>query len=168
MAANPKFHTLIKQMYEMHDKKNNDYASSGNPYSNFEQAAAFAGCSVDTVFAVLIGIKEARLRELTASGKTPNNESIQDTRLDAAVYTALRASYFLPNEGKAEKGINLRTLKMDQYAPTNLDFYIKQTDTPTTTESVKSVGQAQPQQVPVREYAYRPSPDPTLSPTPKE
>ncbi len=167
MAANPKFHALIKQMSEMHDKKNNDYASSGNPYSNFEQAAAFAGCSVDTVFAVLIGIKEARLRELTASGKTPNNESIQDTRLDAAVYAALRASYFLPNEGKAEKGIDLRTLKTSQYA-TSADFYIKQTDTPTSTEFVKSVGQARPQQVPVREYAYRPSPDPSLSPTPKE
>ncbi len=154
MAANPKFHTLIKQMSEMHDKKNNDYASSANPYSNFEQAAAFAGCSVDTVFAVLIGIKEARLRELTASGKTPNNESIQDTRLDAAVYTALRASYFLPNEGKASESIDLTTL--------NNDFYIK------STEFVKSVGQSQPQQVPVREYAYRPTPDQSLSPTPKE
>jgi hypothetical protein len=49
---------------------------------------------VDAVFAVLIGIKKARLRELLRSGKTPNNESIADTRTDLAMYAALWASYY--------------------------------------------------------------------------
>ena len=96
MANNPKFHALLAQMAEMHDRKNADYAHDGNPYSNFEQAAATAGCSVDTVFAVLIGIKLARLQVLLL-GKTPNNESIQDSRLDLAVYSALWASYHKEN-----------------------------------------------------------------------
>lgn len=93
MAANPKFHALLAQMASTHDRKNADYAHDGNPYSNFEQAAAVAGCGVDTVFAVLIGIKLARLQVLLKSGKAPNNESIQDSRLDLAVYSALWASY---------------------------------------------------------------------------
>ena len=93
MASNPKFHALLAQMAETHDKKNNDYAHDGNPYSNFEQAGATAGCSVDTVFAVLIGIKLARLQVLLGAGKAPNNESVQDSRLDLAVYSALWASY---------------------------------------------------------------------------
>lgn len=93
MAANPKFHALLKRMAETHDRKNHDYAQSGNPYSNFEDAAKFAGVSVDTVFNVLIGIKQARLVELLSSGKTPLNESVQDTLLDRAVYAALQASY---------------------------------------------------------------------------
>jgi hypothetical protein len=98
MAANPKFHALLKQMAEMHDRKNADYASAGNPYSNFEAAAEVAGCGVDTVFAVLIGIKLARLKELIGAGKEPNNESVQDSRLDLAVYSALWASYHLEDK----------------------------------------------------------------------
>ena len=91
---NPKFNKLIEKIKIIHDKKNSDYATAENPFSNFEEAAEFAGVTVDQVFATLIGIKEARLKELTSSGKQPNNESIQDTRLDAAVYAVLRASYF--------------------------------------------------------------------------
>ena len=92
LANNPKFHALLAQMAEIHDRKNHDYAQDGNPYSNFEGAAATAGCGVDTVFAVLIGIKLARLKEL-ATGKTPNHESVADSRLDLAVYSAVWASY---------------------------------------------------------------------------
>jgi hypothetical protein len=33
---------------------------------------------------------------LTRSGKTPNNESINDTRKDMAMYQALWAAYSLP------------------------------------------------------------------------
>jgi hypothetical protein len=93
MAHNPAFHALLSRMGETHDKKNHDYAEDGNPYSNFEFAAQFAGVSVQQVFDVMIGIKQARLLVLTQSGKEPNNESIEDTRLDQAVYATLKASY---------------------------------------------------------------------------
>lgn len=92
---NPKFNDLIAEMSALHERKNGDYASDGNPYSNFEEAAAVAAgfSGVDAVFAALIGVKLARLRELTSSGKTPNNESINDTRTDLAMYATLWASY---------------------------------------------------------------------------
>jgi hypothetical protein len=98
MAKSPKFKMLLHEMGELHDLKNNDYAQDGNPFSNFEEAAEFAKgfTGVDAVFAVLIGIKAARLRELTRSGKTPNNESVVDTRKDLAMYAALWAAYSLP------------------------------------------------------------------------
>ena len=97
--VNPKFHAALKKMAEVHDKKSADYADTkaGKYYSNFEEAAATAGVSVDDVFGVQIGIKLARLRELLKSGKIPNNESIQDTRLDLAVYSVLWLSYFEPS-----------------------------------------------------------------------
>jgi hypothetical protein len=69
MAHNPAFHALLSRMGETHDKKNHDYAEDGNPYSNFEFAAQFAGVSVQQVFDVMIGIKQARLLVLTQSGK---------------------------------------------------------------------------------------------------
>ena len=95
---NPKFATLTAEMNALHDRKNADYAHDGNPYSNFEEAAHVAAgfSGVDAVFAALIGVKLARLRELTSAGKTPNNESIDDTRTDLAMYAALWASYHRP------------------------------------------------------------------------
>lgn len=95
---NPRFHDLLTHMGELHNSKNADYASDGNPYSNFEEAAQVAeGFSgVDAVFATLIGVKLARLRELTRAGKQPNHEGIQDTRTDLAMYAALWASYCAP------------------------------------------------------------------------
>ena len=93
MAVNPAFHSLLGQMAEMHDRKNQDYASGSNPYSNFEEAASATGLTVDQVFAVLMGIKQARLKQLSEPGRVPNNESVLDSKLDLAVYAALRASY---------------------------------------------------------------------------
>ena len=95
---NPRFAALLAEMGQLHDSKNADYASDGNPYSNFEEAAAVAEgfTGVDAVFASLIGVKLARLRELTSAGKTPNHEGIEDTRKDLAMYAALWASYYRP------------------------------------------------------------------------
>jgi hypothetical protein len=93
MSCNPKFDAQLDEMRALHDRKNSDYAQDDNPYSNFEFAAAMAGCSIDTVFRVLIGIKAARLRELLANGKPPENESVQDSRTDLAMYASLWASY---------------------------------------------------------------------------
>lgn len=94
-CSNPKFAKALTMMRDLHDKKSADYAQSGNRYSNFEEAAASSGCSVDEVFAVLIGIKMARLKELITSGKTPANESVADSKIDLANYCTLWLSYGL-------------------------------------------------------------------------
>lgn len=98
MARNPKFTALLAEMAELHDLKNHDYARDGDPFSNFTQAAQVAQgfTGKDAVYATLIGVKLARLRNLLSSGKTPNNESIADTRRDLAMYAALWAADTLP------------------------------------------------------------------------
>jgi hypothetical protein len=104
MAQNPKFHALLQRMAVMHDKKNHDYAKAGNPYSNFEEAAAYANTDTDTVFKVMLGIKMARINELQGSGKQPNNESLLDSILDLAVYAALWCSYHEPTPAGVSLG----------------------------------------------------------------
>ena len=100
---NPKFSQLLDKMAKIHNKKNQDYASDSNPYSNFEFAAAYAQIPLYKVYLVLEGIKTARLHELLGKGKVPNNESIDDTLLDLAVYSALRASNLInDNETKSQ------------------------------------------------------------------
>lgn len=84
-------------MSEIHDSKSEDYTGDDGPFTNFFRASLLAGQftdPIDQVFAALIGIKIARLGVLTREGKEPNNESIQDTRIDLANYAALWAAYY--------------------------------------------------------------------------
>jgi hypothetical protein len=94
-STNPQFAFILKEMARICDSKSHDYAKSDNPYSNFEFAGelgAMFNSPVDVAFATLIGVKLARLAELK-KGKTPNNESVQDTHIDLANYAAIWASY---------------------------------------------------------------------------
>ena len=79
---------VFDEMQEVVESKAHDYAKNDNVFSNFEFAADVAGVTVEQEFAVMIGTKVARLRELLG-GKTPNNESIDDTLLDLSNYAAL-------------------------------------------------------------------------------
>lgn len=92
---NPAYVVLIHKMLETHEIKSYDYADDNNPFSNFEFAAQIAkgfNDEVDKVFVTLIGIKLARLQQLL-NGKSPKNESIDDTFLDQTNYSAIWASY---------------------------------------------------------------------------
>lgn len=87
---------LLKEISAIHEKKAADYATSDDPYSNFKYAASLADKftdPVDRVFATLIGVKLARLVELTQPGRVPNNESLDDTFLDMTNYSAIWTSY---------------------------------------------------------------------------
>ena len=95
---NPRFEKLLEKVLKLHNSKNTDYAEEGNPYSNFEFAAQFAGITVPEGFDYLIGVKQARLVNLRLSEKDPCHESIQDSLLDRAVYACLAASYDMEDE----------------------------------------------------------------------
>lgn len=91
------FLELLDEMKEVHIKKSHDYAQDENPFSNFTYAAEVLKPfknPIDQVFAGIIGIKLARLAELLSSGKTPSNESIADTFVDLANYSALWGAYY--------------------------------------------------------------------------
>jgi hypothetical protein len=93
MSGNPYFTRALDEMEALHNRKNHDYASDSNPFSNFEHAADASGMTTQQVFDVLLGVKQARLVELTAKGKVPNNESLRDTLLDRAVYATIALAY---------------------------------------------------------------------------
>lgn len=93
MSYNPHFEQLLADMQRLHERKGHDYARAENPYSNFEEAAAEAGTTVDVVFRVMIGIKNARIRELERSQKSPSNEALIDSYMDRVMYQALQLSY---------------------------------------------------------------------------
>lgn len=98
--GNPAFQAVLAKMKAIHESKSHDYASSGNPFSNFELAANIAGITVEQGMRFLCGIKLARLLELEDTGKVPNNESIADSEFDLATYAALKAAYRIYKQGK--------------------------------------------------------------------
>lgn len=97
---------MLHKIRYIHEKKNDDYASSKSPYENFERSAILAewfNNPKDKSFTVLIGTKLARLSTLLnkqyaanlagVNQVNPNNESIEDSFLDLATYCILWASY---------------------------------------------------------------------------
>lgn len=106
----PEFYNLLERMADTHDKKSHDYASNRNPAGNYhfagEIALLFSHSSQDAGFAGRIAEKLYRLANLEGTGKTPNNESIEDTEIDIVTITALwmadrkrrREKVYLPTE----------------------------------------------------------------------
>jgi len=86
-------------------RKNHDYASENNPFSNFELAGYitqfFAQRDVPPEvlsFVQLIGTKLARLAELQY--KTPMNEGVADTFMDLINYVNLWHAWWETQEEK--------------------------------------------------------------------
>lgn len=89
----PEFYELLEQMANVHDKKSHDYASNSNPSGNYhfagQIALLFKHSPEDAGFAGRIAEKMYRLSNLEGSGKTPANETIEDTEVDIVTITAL-------------------------------------------------------------------------------
>jgi hypothetical protein len=88
--------TQIKHITDFTDKmkavigsKRVDYSQDSDTLSNFKQAASVCGISPEKVVLVFISIKVSRLGVLLNSNNAPNHESISDTILDLANYSAL-------------------------------------------------------------------------------
>jgi len=111
---NQTFNTLMDNIKDLHAAKNHDYADENNPYSNFEFAAKLVEQftdPVDQVFAAIIGIKIARLGQLS-SGKLPNFESRYDTQIDLPTYCGIWTAY-ITDRDRAEQFETLATLRED-------------------------------------------------------
>ena len=81
------FDAFVSKQWEIMDKKAADYANDDR-LSNFKRVGSMCGTSPEVAIMHLIATKVARLTELF-SGKTPNNESVEDSILDLANYTIL-------------------------------------------------------------------------------
>ena len=84
---NPKFQALLDELQQLHDGKNNDYATDDDPLSNLRGAARLG---VNPVTGVVLRLtdKWARIEQLI-SGKVPKNESLRDSLMDNAAYSLL-------------------------------------------------------------------------------
>lgn len=88
------FERVVMDIVQTNRRKRKDYAVDGSPFSNFDTTAAGLGiegfgAKESAIFNVLQ--KLARLSSLRANGRLddPQNESVEDTYLDLAVYSII-------------------------------------------------------------------------------
>lgn len=81
---------LMQRAQQISEGKAHDYADDNDRHSNFKYAGSLAEAFPDwsKPYAVLVGVKMARLAQLL-SGKEPKNESIEDSFIDLVNYCAL-------------------------------------------------------------------------------
>lgn len=91
--GSPSFYSLLNEMADTHEKKSHDYATNDNPFGNYlfagHVAVMYAHSPLDAGFSTRLAEKMYRLSVLEGGGKTPKNESIDDTERDIAVIATL-------------------------------------------------------------------------------
>lgn len=109
LLDSPKYNNIPKECLEVLNRKSYDYSSKDNRYSNFEISNKWAenclnfindepvkiGLDNKISFAILLGTKVARLKELLLSNKEPKNEAIEDSIIDFMNYRLLLEGYIL-------------------------------------------------------------------------
>ena len=93
-----KFHKLLKEVGDMHDRKQKDYGTDEDPFANVRASESFGipgwlGCLIRA------NDKMRRLMAYAIKGKLAN-ESVEDSMLDAAVYFLIALLLF--RESRAE------------------------------------------------------------------
>ncbi len=82
-------------------KKNADYAEEARSWdSNFRDVSDQMGwAGPGEACEALIAVKQARLRSMRSNGRLPQNESVEDTKLDRAVYSVIAMAIDLEAAG---------------------------------------------------------------------
>lgn len=92
VKGSERFHEILKELGDMHDKKQKDYGKTGDPFSNVRASEDFGipgwvGCMMRA------NDKMRRLQK-AAVGGTLANESVEDSLRDLAVYSIIGLCLF--------------------------------------------------------------------------
>lgn len=99
--GHPKFYEILKQMADLHSRKNHDYAGTSDPLKNLR---ACKRLNLEPFMGVMVRLQDkwSRLEEFVKSGQLMvKSESVIDTLMDNAVYSLL--AIILYEEQQKEK-----------------------------------------------------------------
>jgi hypothetical protein len=87
MTGDPRFHELLRQIGELHDKKQLDYGADQDPFANVRASERW-GIEPWVGALVRLNDKVHRLQQFAKKGELAN-ESAEDSMLDIAVYSLI-------------------------------------------------------------------------------
>ena len=104
--GHPKFYELLKEIEQIHDSKNHDYAKDKDPLSNLRMCEdIFMKCpycgkshNIPAHIGAMIRMTDKWSRLVQLTKKKGMNESVRDNLLDMAVYSLLRIILLEENE----------------------------------------------------------------------
>lgn len=85
--GDPRFHALLKEIGELHDKKQADYGRNEDPFANVRGSSEW-GVKPWVGALIRAGDKMKRLQK-AARGGTMANESVEDSMMDLMVYAGI-------------------------------------------------------------------------------
>ena len=85
--GDPRIHALLKQMGDLHDKKQSDYGSSKDPFANVRASESW-GVPAWTGALMRLNDKIVRLQHFAQRGVL-HNEGAEDSMMDIAVYALI-------------------------------------------------------------------------------
>lgn len=94
-----KYHEMLREIGELHDKKGSDYGTDGDQYANIRASEEF-GIEPWVGAYVRLNDKIARIKTFIQKGRL-QNESVEDSLLDVAVYALNALAIY--REGKEPK-----------------------------------------------------------------
>jgi len=101
-AASADFHALLREMGELHDRKQADYGAEGDPFANVRSAEEW-GLAPSLGACIRIGDKVARLHSFYRRGELAN-ESVEDAYLDLAVYAIIGLLLYREESAREQQG----------------------------------------------------------------
>ncbi len=90
--GDPRFHELLKQIGELHDKKQGDYGLPTDPFANVRGSQDW-GVRPWVGALVRATDKVRRLQTYARTGRL-NNEGVEDSMMDLAVYALIALILF--------------------------------------------------------------------------
>ena len=86
-VSSARFHEILRELGELHDKKQKDYGAAGDPFANI-RASSNWGVAPWVGALIRAGDKFKRLQQYAASGSLAN-EGAEDSFRDLAVYAII-------------------------------------------------------------------------------
>ncbi len=99
-----RFHEILEQIKELHDKKQHDYGANQDIFANF-RLSELSGIPAWQGSVVRMGDKYARISNFINKGEFKfKEESIKDTLMDMAIYSLITMILFEEAEGTEMAG----------------------------------------------------------------
>ena len=99
--ASQRFHSLLQEMGELHDKKQKDYGSDTDPFANVRGSAAW---DIPPWIGAMVRAtdKVKRLQSFARKGELAN-EGVIDSFMDLAVYSIIARVLYEEEDGRIQK-----------------------------------------------------------------
>lgn len=98
MKGDPRFHQLLKEIGELHDKKQADYGRDDDPFANVRASSEWG---VEAwVGALIRGTDKIKRLQKAARGTDLKNESVEDSMMDLAIYALIALVLYRERKGE--------------------------------------------------------------------